>query len=149
MKPWTGYISSQLKTYKLTYAGNLSKKMKSITVILLLLSFTVAFSCHTSKKFGLYTGSGYTSGYSFTLMQNSTFEYRLRGHMISDTSAGNYSIKGDTVYFNYIYRPHSSENLPPPAPARPTFALWKNYRLYPFYSTEDQINKKHVLKYSK
>jgi len=149
MKLWTGYTGSKQKTSKLTYARGLAGKMKPMTAILVLLSFIVTFSCHTTNKFGLYTGSGYTTGYSFTLKQDSTFEYRFRGHMISDTSAGIYSMKGDTVYFTYIYRPHASVNLPPPAPARPGFALWRSYRLYPFYSAEARLNKKHVLKFSK
>lgn len=109
----------------------------------------VVLSCNTTNKFGLYTGSEYTSGFSFTLKPDSTFVYRLRGHMISDTSAGSYYIKGDTVYFDYIYNPYTADVLPPPVPAKPAFALWRNNKLYPLYSAEDRLNKKQVLKFSK
>lgn len=75
--------------------------MKLSTAILLLISVATVESLYTSNKYGLYRGSDYTRAFSIVLKPDSTFEYRLRGHMIGDTSAGNYHLKGDTIYFNY------------------------------------------------
>lgn len=125
-----------------------TKAMKPTTAIFLLLILLSVQSCHTANKFGLYSGSNYTSGYSFILKPDGTFEYKLRGHMVSDTSAGHYHMKGDTIYLNYIYDPYKSEVLPPPIPARPKFAIWRKNKLYPFYSGDEQLNRKQVLRYS-
>jgi hypothetical protein len=121
--------------------------MKALILIYLIIILTAILGCHTTTKFGLYRGAEYTSGYSMILKADSTFEYRLRGHMISDTSAGAFTMKEDTIYFNYTYDHYKLSILPPPIPARPKYALWRKNKLYPFYSQDDKLNKKQVLKY--
>lgn len=123
--------------------------MKLPASILLLIIIAAIESCQTTHKYGLYRGSTYSSVYSIIINPDSSFEYRMRGHMISDTSAGNYYLKGDTIYFTYIYDPYKSETLPPPFPTRPPFALLRKNKLYLVYRFEEQINRKQVLKYTK
>lgn len=126
-----------------------AKLLKLPTAILLLIGVVTIQSCHTSNRYGMYRGSEYMSGYSIILKPDSTFEYRRRGSMVSDTSAGNYYLKGDTMYFTYTYDPYKSQTLPPPVPVRPRFALWKQNKLYPFYSFKELLNRRQVLKYTK
>lgn len=122
--------------------------MNPITALFFLITCITIPSCISVKKFGLYSGSGYTSGCSFILKPDSTFEYGFRGHMVRDTSAGNYYLKDDTLYLNYTYDPYGLEVLAPPITARPRFAIWRKNKLYPIYSKDERLNKKHVLRYS-
>ena len=114
---------------------------------LISISFVVIQSCRATNKVGLYVGSEYASGYSFILKADSTFEYKMRGHVSSDTSAGNYHLIIDTVYFNHSYDHYKSEVLPRLIPPRPKFAIWRNKKLYLFFHDQERLDKRRVLQF--
>ena len=57
------------------------------------------FSTTGKKKFGIYSGLGYRN----YLNPCGVFQYSYSGHLSGDTSAGQFTISGDTVKFVYSY----------------------------------------------
>jgi len=110
------------------------------------LCLIAVISCKTTLHLGRYGGSDYTRGMSFKINGDSTFEYSLLGHMISDTSAGRYRLVADTISFNYSYDLDSSTVLHPSIPQRPKFALIRTNKLFLFYPADLEINKRQALR---
>jgi hypothetical protein len=70
---------------------------------------TLLISCTASKSlFGSYKGGGDIWGYQIDLLPDSTFMYRFRAHLSSDSATGYYSVKEDSISFHYNYLPQDS-----------------------------------------
>ena len=121
-------------------------QMKLSISLMLILCLIALIGCKTTMHSGLYRGADYTRGMIFVIKRDSTFEYRLLGHMISDTSAGRYYLAADTITFNYSYDRDSSALLHSPVPARPKFAVVRTNRLYLFYGGDLQLAKQQMLR---
>jgi hypothetical protein len=52
---------------------------------------------------GAFSTTGYYSGLTLTLKPNLTFTLKYQGHVSSDTAAGTYMVKGDTISLRYDY----------------------------------------------
>ena len=62
------------------------------------LIMTILLSCTAGKSlFGSYKGDSDVWGYSIDLMPDSTFVYKFRAHLSSDSATGFYSVKGDSI----------------------------------------------------
>lgn len=82
--------------------------MRHFTYIALILA-TFLFNCTTSKSLiGSYKGGGTIWCYQIDLMPDSTFMYKFRAHLSSDSATGYYSVKEDSISFHYNYQPQDS-----------------------------------------
>ena len=130
--------------------------MKNLLILLLTVCFIQ--SCNTQKKLGVYSGYGYY--YNFD--SDGRFQFRYRGHLWGDTSAGHFSIVRDTINFQYTYNNYDSiiadaysKGSQPPVDVLFSNSIVKNVRrdrgilkgkrLYVFWKDKDLINKRVYL----
>jgi hypothetical protein len=74
-----------------------------LLAILFLSSVLTSALAQKKTVAGLYITKGYNSGVLLTLKSDKSFTYRFQGHISSDTAAGQYYQRGDTLFLKYDY----------------------------------------------
>jgi hypothetical protein len=81
--------------------------IKLLSILFFTCILTTAFAQRKTAT-GQYITKGYNSGVLLTLKTDKSFTYRFQGHISSDTAAGQYYQKGDTLYLKYDYNNYDS-----------------------------------------